>query len=86
MGRLENRVQRLEEKVERGGFAAAMSRLDDEDAFLLEGYVLRVVAADGAGAARPKPTPEEKAAWERLQELRAAAIREGWGEDAYRIV
>ncbi len=74
MGRLENRVRRLEERVERGGFAAALARASDEDLLLLEEYVLRVQGAEEAEAAA------------RFEELRAAAIREGWGEDAYRIV
>ena len=35
MGRLENRVRKLEEKVERGGYAAAFSQATDEDIFAL---------------------------------------------------
>jgi hypothetical protein len=34
----------------------------------------------------PILTPEEAEAVQRFEGLRAAAIREGWGEDAYRIV
>ena len=86
MGRLENRVRKLEETVESGGFAVAVSRLDDEDAFLMEDKMLRVHDADRTGAVRPHPTPEVEAVWERLQELRADAIREGWGDGRYRIV
>ena len=77
MGRLENRVKRLEETVERGGFAAALSQATDGDIFALAGYVQRVQQADEAGEPTPSPTPDEAAAAQRFEELRAAAVRAG---------
>jgi hypothetical protein len=86
VGRLERRVRKLEETVERGGFAAALARASDEDVFLLGDYAQRVQDAQEAGEPIPTLTPDEAAAVQRFEELRAAAVREGWGEDAYRIV
>ncbi len=86
MGRLDRRVKRLEETVERGGFDAALSRASDEDVFLLGDYAQRVQDAERAGEPTLTLTPDEAAAVQWFKELRAAAIREGWGEDAYRIV
>ncbi len=86
MARLENRVRKLEETVERGGFAAALSQATDEDIFLLADYAQRANDAKEAGKPSPILTPEEAEAARRFEELRAAAIREGWDRDAYRIV
>jgi hypothetical protein len=86
VGRLERRVKRLEETVERGGFDAALARASDEDVFLLADLMQRAYDAQQAGKPTPTPTPDEAAAVRRFEELRAAAIREGWGKDAYRIV
>ncbi len=85
MRRLENRVRKLEETVERGGFAAAISRLDDEDVFLLADFMQRAYDAGQAGEPTPTPTPEEAEAVQRFEGLRAAAIREGWAEGRYRV-
>ena len=41
MGRLENRVKRLEEQVNRVGYTAALQRLDDEDFGVLLPYLER---------------------------------------------
>ncbi len=86
MRRLENRVRKLEETVERGGFAAAISRLDDEDVFLLADFMQRAYDAGQAGEPTPTPTPEEAETVARFEELREQAIREGWGEGRYRVV
>ncbi len=86
MGRLENRVRRLEETVERGGFEAALARADAEDVFLLEAYLPRVYDAQQAGKPAPTPTPEEAEALARFEGLREQAIRDGWGEGSYRVV
>jgi hypothetical protein len=74
----------LEEQVTRGGFAAALSMASDEDVFLLADYNQRAHDAEAAGEPMPIPTPEEVAAARRFEELRAAAIRDGWGESSYR--
>ena len=84
MGSLERRLQALEERDAEEGLSAALARMTDEDAGLLGSYCERVVAADGAGAARPNPTPEEEEAWERLEELRRRAVREGWDAPPWR--
>ena len=86
MGRLENRVRKLEETVESGGFAVAVSRLDDEDVFLLADFMQRTYDAQQAGKPTPTPTPEEAETVARFEELREKAIRDGWGEGRYRIV
>ncbi len=86
MGHLENRVRRLEETVERGGFEAALARASDRDIFLLEAYLLRVQDAQQAGKPIPTLTPEEAEAVARFEALREQAIRDGWGEGSYRIV
>ena len=86
MGRLENRVRKFEETVERGGFAAAISRLDDEDVFPLADFMQRAYDAQQAGEPTPTPTPEEAEAAARFEELREQAIRDGWGEGRYRVV
>ena len=86
MGRLERRVKRLEEKVERGSFDAALSRATDADVFLLGDYVQRAQDAEEAGEPIPALTPEEAEAAARFEELREQAIRDGWAEGRYRIV
>jgi len=55
----------------------------DEDIFLVSGYVERALAADEAGTARPRPTPEEQEAFARLEDLRLRALREGWGASSW---
>ena len=84
MGRLERRVRKLEEVTQRGGGAAAISRLDDEDVFLLADAARRAQQADEAGKPRPRLTREEAEAQARFFALREEAIRDGWGESAYR--
>lgn len=86
MARLENRVRRLEETVEAGGGAAAISRLDDEEVFVLADAVRKAQQADAAGVPRPTLTREEAAAQARFFALREEAIRAGWGESSFRIV
>ncbi len=85
MGRLERRVRKLEETVERGGFAAALSRATDADIVTLANYAQRVHDAEEAGKPLPILTPEEAEAVQRFEGLRAAAIREGWAEGRYRV-
>jgi hypothetical protein len=84
VGRLENRVKRLEETVERGGYAAALSRATDADIFALADYARRARRAEEAGEPIPIPTPEEAEAARRFEALREEAMRNGWGESAYR--
>jgi hypothetical protein len=86
VGHIENRVRKLEETVERGGFAAAMARLDDEDVFLLADFMQRAYDAQQAGEPTPTPTPEEAEALARFEALREQAIRDGWTEGSYRVV
>jgi hypothetical protein len=85
VGRLENRVRRLEETVERGGFAAALSRATDADIFTLADYAQRAHDAEEAGEPIPTLTSEEAEAAARFEELREQAIRDGWNEGRYRI-
>ena len=84
MGRLDDRIRRLEERDARDGFEAALRMASSEAIQLLAAYCECVVAADGACAARPNPTPEEEAAWERLEGLRRRAVREGWDAAPWR--
>ena len=84
MGRLERRVRKLEEVTQRGGDAAAISRLDDADVFLLADAIRKAQRADEAGEPRPYLTREEAEAQARFFALREEAIREGWGESSYR--
>jgi hypothetical protein len=77
MGQLERRLRRLEEQDERVGFDAALRMASDEDIFLVSGYAERALAADEAGTARPRPTPEEAGAFERLEEHRRRALQQG---------
>jgi hypothetical protein len=84
VGRLERRVRKLEEVTQRGGDAAAISRLDDEDVFVLADAIRKAQRADEAGRPRPRLTREEAEAQARFEELRADAIREGWGDSAFR--
>jgi hypothetical protein len=84
VGRLENRLRRLEETVERGGFAAALSMASDADIFTLADYNQRAHAAEEAGEPLPMPTPEEVEAAQRFKALRVDAMRRGWGESSYR--
>jgi hypothetical protein len=84
VGRLENRLKRLEEHDDRVGYAAAVQRLDDEDGAVLYEYMLRWEAEGGERVTSPYPTPREAAMLQRLHELRRQAIREGWGASGYR--
>ena len=84
MGRLENRLRRLEEHDVREGFAAALQMASDEDISLLAGYAERALAADEAGHARPYPTPEEQEAFGRFEDLRRRAVQQGWGASGWR--
>ncbi len=86
MGRLENRVRKLEETVEAAGWDAAISRLDDKDVFLLADANQKAQAADEAGKPRPRLTPEEAQAQVRLFGLREEVIGFGWNEGRFRIV
>ena len=86
MGRLERRVRKLEETVESAGGDAAISRLEDEEVFLLVGAIRKAQAADEAGEPRPRLTPEEAAAQARFFALREEAIRDGWNEGRFRFV
>jgi hypothetical protein len=86
VARLERRVRKLEETVERSGFAAAVARASDKDVFLLGDYAQRVQDAEQAGKPLPTPTPEEAEAVARFEGLREQAIRDGWGEGRYRVV
>ena len=82
---VKRRLERLESATAREGYAAAIERLSDGDLDVLVGYAERALAADEAGHARPHPTPEQQEAFGRFAELRQRALREGWGDSAYRI-
>ena len=84
MGRIENRLKRLEESVERGGFAAALSMASDKDIFLLADYNRRAHDAEAAGKPAPVPTPEEIQAAKSFEELRKQAVRDGWEQGRFR--
>ena len=84
MGRLENRLRKLEERDEQVGYAAAVQRLDEEDFAVLRAYVERWKAEGGERVVSPYPPPEEAGMLLRLHEHRRQAIREGWGDSAYR--
>ncbi len=86
MGRLERRLRKLEENVERGGYAAALSKASDKDIFLLADAARKAQQADEAGEPRPYLTREEAEAQARFFALREEAIRAGWGESSFRIV
>ena len=85
MRRLEKRIQKLEEHDNRVGYAAAMQMLPEEDLAVFGAYLERWKAAGGANVPSPRPTPEEAEVIAKLKELRRRAIREGWGDSAYRI-
>ena len=78
MGRLERRLRQLEERDAQEGVEAAARAATTEDIYLMGAYCDRLVAAEEAGAAPPNPTPEEEEAWERFEDLRRRAVREGW--------
>jgi hypothetical protein len=84
VGRLENRLRRLEEADDAIGYTAAIQRLDAEDGAVLLAYMERWEAEGGARVPSPYPTPREAAMLHKLHELRRQAIRERWGESAYR--
>ena len=84
MGRLEARLRRLEEADDRVGFTAAIQRLDDEESAVFLSFMERWEAAGGERVPSPPPTPEEAPVIRKLHELRRQAIREGWGNSAYR--
>ena len=85
MGRLENRIRRLEETVSRGGYDAALSQATDKDIFLLADLAQRAHDAEEAGKPVPVLTPEEAEAARRFEALREQAVRDGWNEGCYRI-
>jgi hypothetical protein len=85
MGSLERRLRRLEEHDKRVGDTAAMQRVTVEDAALIGAYAERWLAAEAAREPEPRPTPEEREAFGRLEEHRLRALREGWGDSAYRV-
>lgn len=85
MKRLEKRIQKLEEHDCQLGYAAAMQMLPDEDFAVLLPYLERWEAAGGERAPQPHPTPEEAEVLAKLNGLRRRALREGWGDSAYRI-
>ena len=85
MGRLEARLRRLEEADDRIGYAAAIQRLDEHSFSVLLAYPERWEAEGGERVPSPYPTPEEAVMLHKLHELWRQAIREGWGESAYRV-
>lgn len=84
MGRLENRLRKLEERDDRVGYTAAMQMLPDEDFEVLLPYLERWEAAGGERVPQPYPTPEEAEVLRKLNRLRLRAIREGWGNSGFR--
>ena len=86
MGRLEDRLRKLEEADNRVGYTAAMQRLDNEEFGVLFPYLQRWEAAGGERVPAPQPTPEEAVVIRKLHELRRQAIAEGWGDSAWRAV
>ena len=84
MGRLEDRLRRLEQVDNRIGYTAAVQRLDDEESAVFLSFMERWGAAGGERVPSPHPTPEEVPVIRKLHELRRQAIREGWGNSAYR--
>jgi hypothetical protein len=84
VGRLENRLRKLQEADDRIGWTGAIQRLDDEDFAVLLPYLERWEAEGGERVPSPYPTPEEAVMLHKLHELRRQAIREGWGNSAYR--
>jgi hypothetical protein len=84
VGRLEDRVRRLEENVSRGGFAAALARASDKDIFILADHAQRVHDAQQAGKPAPTLTPQVAEAVQRFEALREQARREGWGASSWR--
>jgi hypothetical protein len=84
VARLENRVRKLEEADGRVGWTAAIQRLDDEEFAVLLAYLERWGAEGGESTRSPPPTPEEAVVLRKLHEHRRQAIREGWGNSAYR--
>jgi hypothetical protein len=84
--RLEKRIRALEEHDERVDNAAALRMATDEDVALMGAYAKRWLAAEAAGASEPQPTPEEVGAFERLEDLRLRALREGWSDSPWRAV
>ena len=85
MGGLERRLRALEDHDARDGFEAALRMASDEDVFLMAGYFERALAADEAGTARQQPTPEEREAFARFEDLRRRAAREGWDAAPWRV-
>jgi hypothetical protein len=65
-------------------YAAALSRAAAADIFALADYARRARRAEEAGEPIPIPTPEEAEAARRFEALREEAMRNGWGESAYR--
>ncbi len=82
MGRLERRVRKSEETVESAGGDAAVSRLPDEDVFLLVDAIRKAEAADQPGVPSPRLTDEEAEAQARFFALREEACRTGWAGGA----
>ena len=80
MGRLENRLRRLEEEADKIGFTAAIQRLDDDEFAVFFAYLERWGAEGGERVSSPPPTPEEAVVLRELHEHRRQAIREGWGD------
>jgi hypothetical protein len=86
VGRLENRLRKLEEADDRIGYTVAMQRLDDKSFAILLPYIKRWEAAGGERVSSPPPTPEEAVVIRKLHELRLQAIAEGWGDSPWRTV
>ena len=84
MGRLENRLRRLEEEADKIGFPAAIQRLDDDEFPVFFAYMERWEAEGGESTRSPHPTPGEAVVLRKLHEHRRQAVREGWGNSAYR--
>jgi hypothetical protein len=84
VGRLENRLRKLEEADDRIGYTAAIQRLDDDEFAVFLAYMERWGAEGGERVDSPHPTPGEAVVLRKLHEHRRQAIREGWGNSVYR--
>jgi hypothetical protein len=84
VGRLADRLRKLEEADDNVGWSAAVQRLDDEGGAILLAYMERWEAEGGERVPSPPPTPEEAVVIRKLHEHRRQAIREGWGNSAFR--
>jgi hypothetical protein len=82
MGRVEaRRLAALERRAEEAAWRVATTRLGTEDLHAVIPWYETALEADGAGAKRPRPTPEEQQALELWVGLFEHARLEGWGTD-----